>query len=204
MSYTSPLLVKAYLKRELTSDESVYLTILLPAIDKWINNYTDSSFSEVAETTRYYDGGANSIDIDPCTDITAVAAIDWLSDPQATLYTYLDTEYTAEPVNETVKNEIRRRHGCFGNGTNRIAVTAKFSEYDGGTPADIQIAATRIAAGLFNSSSFTDENGNAIKSEDIEGHKIVYGDPSTSISTIGTNDPVVMGILGAHRQVLVG
>ena len=204
MSYTSPLLVSAYLKRELTSNESVYLSILLPAVDKWINNYTDSSFSEVSETTRYYDGGSNSIDIDPCTDITSVQAIDWLSDPQVTLYTYLPTEYTAEPVNETVKNEIRRRYGCFGHGTNRIAVTAKFSEYDGAVPTDIQIAATRIAAGLFDTTSKTDDDGNAIKSESIEGHSITYGDTDKSVSTIGLGDPVVMGILGAHRETLVG
>lgn len=200
MSYTNNILVQAYLQRDLEDEEIVFLSVLLPAVDKWINDKTGSRFDEVAATTRYYDGGNYSIDIDPVTDITSITSV---TDERVVDYTYtVNTEYLLYPENETVKTEIRRRYGTFPRGVSRIAVTGKFSEYDDGVPQDIEIAATAIAADVLEASKNA-KTAN-VESESIEGYSVKYRSVNETVNKVALEDPLIKSILDMRRQIMLG
>jgi hypothetical protein len=199
MSYTSTSQVSNFLQRVLNAYEDAELAIIVAAVQVWIDKRLNSTFDQVAESTRYYDGGGRSLDIDPCTDITEVKTI---NDDSSSSYTYtVGTEYISEPQNETVKRELRKRLTPFPRGIQRVAVTAKFSEYDGGVPADIQILATRLVAGIINSGKSV-ASGN-VSSESLEGHSISFNTDLTKLDGLAENDPTVKSILESRKEFYV-
>jgi hypothetical protein len=201
MAYTDVSKIENLLQRTLTTHEQASLTFVLPAIKQWIDNKTGSTFDETAESTRYYDGGSSSIDLDPCTEITAVKTLnnDNTDSQEYTLY----DEYVVEPQNSNVKTEIVRRHGCFTRGLRRVAVTAKFSEYDAGVPFDIQNIATRLAASVIRGSK-NDLGSGGLKSESLEGHSVTYATSSDEINSIAEGDPFIKSALSQRAEILVG
>lgn len=202
MSYTDRIKIATYLQRELTNEEQAVLVMLIPAIQKWIDARTGSTFDKIeSPTTRYYDGGGTSVDIDPCTEISTVSYID--NDNTNVQDFVLYTDYVVEPANETVKREIVRRHGCFQPGLRRVAVTAKFSEYDEGVPEDIELVATRLAGSILKGSK-NDAIGAGLKSESLEGHSVTYATSNDDIASIASNDPIIKSILEQHSEILVG
>lgn len=203
MPYTTATLISNYLQRTLTADETAYLVILIPAIKIWLDRKLGTTFDSAAETTRYYDGGGNVVNIDPATTITAVKTY---NNDGTLADTYTDLEdYVAEPINETVKTQLVRRSGIFPRGNRRVAVTAVFSEYDATNtkvPEDIQVAATRIAADVLQSSSQSTTAN--VASESLEGHSISYKNPNEIIDKVAMEDPFVMSILEQRRELFVG
>lgn len=201
--YTNQLLVSNYLQRTLTENEIAFLVPLITAVQLWIDAKVSSHFDEVSATTRYYDGGTSSIDIDPATAITEVKAVNMdasLSDSY--IYTAND-EYRLEPFNDTVKREIRRNSGSFPSGSGVIAVTAKFSEYNSGVPQDIQTAATIMCAEVLNQGKIASSGGN-VASESLEGHSVSYDTSSSSLDGIAAANPNIKSILDLRRELLVG
>jgi hypothetical protein len=202
-TYTDATKISNYLQRSLSTEEAAILAYLIPAIQKWIDNYTGSTFGEVVASTRYFEGGGTTLDIDPATEITAVNSID-LIDGVTNSYTYIEyQDYTAEPRNSNVKREIVKRRGRFYRGVDRIAVTAKFSEYDGAVPEDIVFVATRIAASILLGAK-SDSSSAGLKRESLEGHSVDYATSQDSISTIANGDPLINSILDQHREILIG
>jgi hypothetical protein len=201
MSYTDSTKIENLLQRSLTTHEHGALSFMIPAIEKWIDNKIGSTFGLVAESTRYYDGGENSIDIDPCTAVTAVTL--YATDgTESDAYT-LNEQYVLEPQNEDVKREVVKRSGIFPRGSARIGVTAKFSEYNGGIPYDIQMVATRLAASFLRGSS-NDASSGGIKSESVEGHSVSYALSSDEIGTLADADPFIKSVLSMRTEALVG
>lgn len=199
MAYTDSTQVSNFLGRALTTYETAELPNIIAAIKIFLDKRLNSTFDEVDPSTRYYDGGMQSLDIDPCTAITEVKSI---NDDASSSYIYVDgTEYIAEPQNETVKRELRKRLSPFPRGIHRVGVTASFSEYDDGVPADIQIAATRLAAGVLKSG--INVSSGEIKSESLEGHSITYKDNITVIEGIAVTDPTVASILSTRAELYV-
>lgn len=198
--YTDVTLIQNYLGRELTVDQTAFLTTLIPAIKIWIDKKLNSTFGLVAESTRYYDGGSHYIQIDPATDITAIASYD---NDGVVSYPYTDlTEFVSEPINENVKREIVKRSGYFPRGSRRVAVTAKFSEYDDGVPKDIQTAATLLAVGVLNQGTVSSSGGN-IASESLEGHSITYDLSTSTLDEVAEGSPIVESILELRRELFV-
>lgn len=198
MAYTTSSLISAFLQRSLTANETTLLTTLIPAIQIWIDKRLNSTFDNVASSTRYYDGGVRNLDIDPCTAISQVEAI---NDDGTDSYIYTSTyEYVAEPQNETVKRSLTKRLAAFPRGVHRIAVTALFSEYDSGVPSDIQILATRLVTGVINSGKYAGMGGNVMQ-ESLEGHEIRYLPNSAEVHGIIESDPIVQSILAVREEI---
>ncbi len=199
-TYTDVSLVAAFLKRELTDNERLTLTILIPAIQKWIDNKLGTTFLQATTaTTRTFDGGDGSVDIDPVSDVTAVTEVD---DYGTVNYTYATNDYIAEPVNQNVKTELVKQYGHWPRGLSRVAVTGKFSSWDSGVPEDIQMVATKIAADtlVFN-------NGNSnVSSESLEGHSITYNNNTAqnSVNSIASSDPLIKSILELRTEPMLG
>lgn len=202
-NYTNQTNVSQFLGRTLTANEIASLNnLILNAVDKWIDRKTQSTFADVPASTRYYDGGARSIDIDPVQSVTQVN-----SENNDTSDSYLYTEnqeFVLEPVNDAVKRELRRRGSSrFPRGARRMAVTGKFTEYDyasGAVPADVVMAATRLAGGILNAGKLAGQGEN-LQSESLEGHEIRYNITNNSIETLADTDPIVQGMLGERREL---
>lgn len=201
MAYTDASSIQGYLQRSLTADETSMLTWLIPAISKWVDSYLGTSFDEAQPGTREYDGtGGRILDIDPCTAITSVVSVNEDFD---TDYTYDADDYVAQPQNDNVKDQLVKRHGRWPLGIANIAVTAKFSSYDGSVPEDIKMAVTRIAAGIIQG-TWNDDSSAGIKRESIEGHTIEYATSSDTIADIALGDPWIKSVLDARRGILLG
>lgn len=204
-NYTNQANIEGFLGRSLTASEVTFLAILLPAIDKWINRKLESNFASVGATTRYYDGGGHSIDIDPAQTITAVGS---LNNDGSASYDYINlTEYVLEPVNDDVKREIvyRGRNRRFPSGQRRMAVTALFTEYDfanSKVPDDIVLAATRMAAGVINAGKIAGLGGN-VQQESLEGHEIRYDVTNNALQTLTDGDPILEGMLAERREIFL-
>ena len=169
MSYTSKALVEAFLERTLTSNETTLLDYIIDAADGYINDQIHTSFSDevIAASTRYYDGGSQIVEIDPCTDISKVELV---ANDESSLYEYIkDEEYEARPRNENLKTWIEKRIGKFRRGVANIAVTAKFSR--GAIPKDIQWLSTYLVSRLLGK-----DVKEGLKSESIEGYSRQFGD----------------------------
>lgn len=203
MAYTTAAQISDYLQRALTTDETDWLAILIPAIQIWIDLKTNSTFDIAVESSRFYDGGLSAIQIEPATEITEVTTVQ--EDSTLTEDTPALTEnvdFILEPYNQTVKNEIVKRHGYWPSGKKNLKVTAKFSEYDGGVPSDIAVIATRIAAGIINAGK-VDSSGGNVASESLEGHSITYDTSQTAIENITSQDAIVQSSLQLRTNPVV-
>lgn len=205
-NYTTATNISQFLGRALTANESAALTAyILNAVDKWIDRILQSNFANVAETTRYFDGGGHSIDIDPVQAITAVGS---LNNDGSASYAYTEnTEVVFEPVNDIVKREIvyRGRGRRFPSGSRRMSVTGKFTEYDytaNAVPDDIVMAATRLAAGILNAGKIAGQGGN-VQQESLEGHEIRYDITTNSLEALTSTDPILQGMLAGRREIYV-
>lgn len=211
-NYTSQTIIQQYLNRSLSANEIAFLTTLLPAVDSWINNYIGNTSFGAGASTRRYDGGLPCLRIDPATEVTAVELLDMYGN---VVYTYAyPGDYELEPLNETVKTEIRFRStinydeyseyegqaaGRPPKGIGNVRVSAKFQ--GDSVPADVQLAATRLAAIIMASST----NLEGLKSEEIEGHKLVYNTSETvkDLDDVAASDPTIKALLSPYREILI-
>ena len=177
-NYAKRDLIEQILKRDLTEDELTALPIIMEAVDLYINNQIGSTFLNVSESTKYYDGGGKIINTDPVHSVSAVKLVD---EDEIVQDTYDEGDYELRPRNETIKTWIEHRWGKFLKGTTNIAVIGKFSlSTDGTVPEDIQYAASYLVAQTFMQ-SFSGE----LKSESIEGYSRTFGKFTTEHEFIG-------------------
>lgn len=203
MRYTDPALISAHVKRALTDNEMLTLSVFIPAIQRWIDNYIGTTFLPATEaTSRYFDGdGTESLDIDPFTELEEIASIDGYTGSDNYLYNQNDSrEIASEPANSSVQNELRYRNGGWPRGVGNIRVKAKFSSYVDGIPEDITMAATLFAAQVLTMGSSGTDN---VKSESLEGHSVTYNDPATMLETIASKHPIIAGSLAHYKELMI-
>jgi hypothetical protein len=205
-NYTNTTNISQFIQRSLTANETASLnTFILNAVDKWIDSYLETTFANVGATTRYFNGGAHTLDIDPVQSVTALKS---LNNDGSDSYSYTEnTEYVLEPVNDTVKREIvyRGRSRRFPSGQRRMALTGKFSEYDydnGKVPDDIVMAATRLAGAILAAGKTTGQGGN-IQLESLEGHEIRYDITANALEALMNTDPIIAATLGQRREIFL-
>lgn len=162
--------VEARLGRSLTTEEATAFTAINAANQAYVERMIGSGVESVSATPRKYDGGVQNLSIDPCTSITSVKVIDEYGNEVQTLDT---NEYTAEPVNRTMKTMLRNRYGRFIGGMNYVEVTAKFSIYE---DSDVLALVKDALIG-----ALTAEMGNTdnITRESIEGYSVEYASEQT-------------------------
>lgn len=157
--------VQARLGRTLTSEEATAFAVINPAVQAYVERLINSSVEAAEPSTRLYDGGVVNLKIDPCTDVTDVKYVD---NELASEYTFLDSEYTLEPVNKTLKTMLRNRFTRFARGFNNVQVTAKFS-----IAGDAEVLAI-VKNALIDFLVSEVQNSDNVKKESIEGYSIEY------------------------------
>lgn len=205
-NYTNTTNISAFLQRALTANETSALNgFILNAVDKYIDGLLQSTFGDQQPSTRYFDGGGHSIDIDPVQSVTGIKSV---NNDGSDSYSYTEnTEFVLEPVNETVKREVvyRGRGRRFPSGQRRMAVTGRFTEYDytnSKVPDDIVMAATRLASGILAAGKITGQGGN-IQQESLEGHEIRYDITANALEAASAGDPVLQAMLAGRREIYI-
>lgn len=171
------------LGRSLTTEEANAFTGVNAALQAFVEKKIGSKVDDVAETTRYYDGGVQHLKIDPCTDITSVAYVDDNQDNPSVIET---SEYTKDPINSTVKIQLRSRTR-FLTGIYNIAVTAKFSIYGDEPTRNI------VKNALINAVASEIQNSGNIKRESIEGYSVEFAQTET-LSALAPLDYLFPGV----------
>jgi hypothetical protein len=123
---------------------------IIAAVKAWIDRYTGKTFEAVSET-RYYDSkGGTDILIDAFVGSPTVVILSENGSVASTLTEGSGSDYLTLPFNSTEKNIIRLTglgsYSRFPSGR-RLKVTANFG-FSTTVPADVQLAATKLAASL--------------------------------------------------------
>lgn len=166
--------VESRLGRQLTTDEANSFAIINLSAQTYVERMLGSSVESVSPTTRYYDGGMQYLEIDPGTEITNVEYVDESSQTESTV---LSTDFTAEPINRTLKTLIRGRYGRFDWGINNVAVTAKFSIYDDAQTLSI------VKNALLDMLVQIIDGKEIVSSESIEGYSVSFNNMTPTIAT---------------------
>ena len=170
MALVSQSDLEARLQRSLTSEEASAFTLINAANQAFLEKKIGSSLEAATSSTRYYDGGLQHLKIDPCTSVTAIKIV---NDDQTVTDTLDSSDYTLEPINRTLKTQVRNRGGRFPVGINNIAVTALFSIY-----ADTSILNIVKSALIDALISEIDKSGD-IRKESIEGYSVEFAQTAT-------------------------
>jgi hypothetical protein len=155
--------VEARLGRTLTAEETTSFTIINNANQAYVEKLIGSKVESVSATSRYFDGGVQHLPIDPCTSISAVSIV---NDDQTVEYTYLSSDYVADPANRTLKTQLRNRSGKFPIGIQNLKITAKYSIYEDTDILNI------VKDALIESLVSEIDNSDSILKETIEGYSV--------------------------------
>ena len=157
--------LEARIGRALTAEEASSFTVINAALQAYVEKLIGSSVEAANASSRYYDGGVQHLSVDPCTDISRIDLVD---DDYNAVYEYDTSDYTTDPVNQTLKTMLRHRSGCWVTGINNIKVTAKFSTYGDTSTTNI------IKDALLDALASEIQNSNNIQKESIEGYSVEY------------------------------
>jgi hypothetical protein len=183
-NYADQTSVEGVLGRPLTATEIAALPALLAAVDAYINKTIGRTFGVADEqVTRYYDvERSRMLDVDPfVVDDDHPFELFYVDADENSQGAVNTSDYEARPRNETVKTWLQRRSGTWGSGcpsnVTNIALKAYFGAGD--VPADIQYAASWLAANAFGSTASL-----SLKSESIEGYSRTFADGTKSNNQI--------------------
>jgi len=154
---------------------------IIPAITKFIENYTGRIFTELNSGSYWYYGtGKRELEIDEFTTITKVEAYD--SDDLVEEI----TNYELLPFNESYKNRIRNLNGLFSS--YKYKITGK-KGYSITPPLDLKLIALELVSELQNTKG-------GLKRESIEQY-------SYEIGSIINDNPVIRETLGHYKKALI-
>lgn len=176
MAYTSQTKIENYLGRSLSAAEVSYLTVLLPAVDDFINKYTGTSFN-AATSPAYYDGtGSRYLYIDPFQTISSIKPVTYDVDGNEEVDdTYVaNVDYRPFPLNSTVIDTLYRLNAKW-TGRYKITGTPGYAT----VPEAIQHAATLLSSGYLSGGGA----GN-LKRESIEGYTREFFDTSSDAEEV--------------------
>lgn len=166
--YTSKTLVESYLQTTISTSFNTQFDTWLGAIELFIDKLTGRSFKALATAAIYvFDGnGKSELLIDDCISVSKLEVDDveieeTNDDGTKNWYLY--------PANVERKYKIKLVGGYFATGTQNVAVTAKWG-YSAAVPADVQMAATILLAGLSNSG----DPSQSKRSETIGNYSVSY------------------------------
>lgn len=188
MSYSNEEKVEDYLTIDIDSSFSSRIIEWAESVDKYIDNYTGKSFSEISES-RYFDGsGSRELDVDDFVSISEVLILNYEDDD--TMYALSEgkgNDYVTFPYNETPKYRLiltpASTIGGWLKGDRRIKITATWG-HQSSIPSDIVLAATMLLAGIIEKGL----KGGTVKSESLGDYSVTFKDLDDISSTMGVKD----------------
>ena len=185
-NYTSKTILENYILQTIDSTFDTQLNLWMESIEAFIDRQTGRNFkADSNETIKLYDGnGEFDILIDDFIVSTGHPELKIDDNVIAT------TDYYAYPPNTEKKNRIKFVNGFFTSGNQNVSVKAKWG-YSAAVPADVQLAATILLAGVLNYSN----KARVVRSETIGSYSVTY---DTDKGWQDFNQ--AMKILGAYKK----
>ncbi len=172
--YTNKASIENYLLQSIDATFNSQLNSWIESVEQLIDNMTWRNFiadASGSETKKIYDGNGKFIMrfddfiIEDATDLGNLVLT--IGDPAVTIST--DDMYI-EPVNSDRKNKIILKNTNFVLGRQIIKLTARFG-YSAEVPADIELAATILVAGILN---YSNNTKGKVRSETIGRYQVTY------------------------------
>lgn len=135
----------------------------IDSVTAYIERFTGRKFTADEEASeRIYDGTDSAeLFIDDAVEITEVKLFDEVLE---------ETDYKLYPANSLPKTRIILPYRIFHSGAQNVTVTAKWG-YGEEVPADLEMAATVMVAGIINTQTSTDGE---VQSETIGRYSVTY------------------------------
>jgi len=188
--YTSVTLIQQKIGRVLTADEqSLFNSVVGPAIDEWINTYIGASYDDDnGALILKRNGGSAAVYFGPLEDITRVE--------------YLDNETDPGDGDEIAANDYYFEGGYlfaynrvpFIKGTRNLVVTAKYAD----VPATLRLAATMMAA-----KPLQHKGAREVDSEKIGDYQVTYSNLTTQANVATLVDDNILAILAPFKPIRV-
>lgn len=191
MSYTNETKIENYLMMDIDPSMSSQITDWISAAETYINKYTNrkNGFESGNATIKYFDGnGKTEIDIDSCTEVTAVEVLELTTGViEWTLTAGMASDYITYPYNELPIYRLILRPtaqiGAWYKGDKRIKVTAKWGVASS-VPKDIELVATKLVASIIEKGA----NGGSIRAESLGDYSVTFQDIEESAKGLGINN----------------
>lgn len=185
--YTTHEKISAYLGRELTANELIYIDDLIASVVSFVNAYTGKEWTAGAidpyttpvATERLYDGtGTKELFTD---DFTLLESVKLLSTMGDLLFPtgFEPDNWILYPLNSPVKHSIYLRTYHYPEGHGNVEIKAVWGS--GIVPFDVIMATTGLAGSFFKRNSATAEG--QFQSESIEGYSYTIKNNSSSLDT---------------------
>lgn len=176
MAYTTKAKIEDFLNLDIDGSLNATITTWIGWIQKWIDNYCQTTFEASAEV-RYYDGiGGNRLIID---DFVSVSQIDFLDVDGTVDETLGSDDYWTYPMNEDAKFEIRLNpygdNPVFPIGSNRIKINGTWGNTTS-VPADVEWVATAMVADIIRRQTNVGRN---TKDETLGEYSVTFDDIQT-------------------------
>lgn len=172
--YTNKTAIENYLLQSIDITFNSQLNSWIESVEKLIDNMTRRNFiadASGSESQKTYDGNGkfemrfDNFVVEDATDLSNLILT--IGDPAVTIST--DDMYL-EPVNNDQKNKIILKNTNFIVGRQLIKLTARFG-YSAEVPADIELAATILVAGILN---FANNTKGKVQSETVGRYSVTY------------------------------
>lgn len=172
MKYTSVSKIENYLLINIDPTYVDQVDSIILGVSKLFDRMTNRKLvAEEEDAVAYFDGnGKPALLVGDLVEVTTLELGDSFGD---NLTEVDDDDFMTYPKDEgEPKHTIVLKSGCFPDGIQNIKVTGKIGAY-ASTPADIELAATVIAAGILNNQL---KGNQAKKSETIGSYSVSYSD----------------------------
>jgi len=196
MAYTTEEKIENYLLIDIDSTFSTQIDNWITSAEQYIDNYCQRTFSDEGAATKTYDGnGTSELLVD---DIYSLSKIE-IEDNDGNIQWTVDTEgdYYLYPSNETPKLKIEldpTNTPYFQRGQQNIKIKASWGYQS--VPSDIQLAATKLVAGIIEDKN--ESEAGKVDSESIGDYKISYKDLSGAAEEMD-----VKSILQKYRKPII-
>ena len=167
--YTNQVLIENYLLITIDASFATQISDWIAKVEDFIDAYTGRNFiADATASARLFDGlGTNAMNIDDCVAITKLEY-----GIESPLTEILTADYLKYPANELPITRLMMRYSVFPKDLQNIKITAKWG-YSVAVPADIEFAATILAAGVINYSLNADGE---VSSMTIGRYSVSYKD----------------------------
>ena len=164
MAYTTKLKVQEYLNTSIKSAGDSRVNSWIASIDSFIDKFTGRSFESTNETRKFDTDGSDVIMID---DLLSASEV---QDDGAVITE--DSDFVFFPSNSTPKYAIEMIDGYFSDQKRALSITGDWG-YSETPPADIELAATILVAGLVNQNR---EGGKQLRTVSFENYSASFQD----------------------------
>lgn len=199
--YTSQSRVEAFLKRDLTDEETLFIDETIAYVSSFIDSYTNRSWQPLYDEddiepiveTRVFDGnGRRELHIGDYSELVEIELLDSQGDVYQTID--LATDWVLTPANNSVYQDLHLRNYRFPIGTSNVRITAVFGS--GPVPKGVVLIATAMVAKQLSKQAGSDGK---FKSESIEGYSYTLktdAEQDTDIRTMLTS-------LDMYKRILI-